>query len=102
MGGTMPFEARALVPSGDHLQAAHQTLDDAAETELTLFDAAEDSLPTEGLVAALVRKSRRPIWLRLGPQDRDPGTFLVSLATSAARFGAANVTLELIRAKPGP
>jgi DNA-binding SARP family transcriptional activator len=101
MGGTMPFEARALVPLGDP-QAAHPAFDDAAEPELTLFDVAEDSLPTEGLAAALVRKSRRPIWLRLGPQDRDPGTFLVSLATSAARFGAANVTLELMRAKPGP
>jgi DNA-binding SARP family transcriptional activator len=98
----MPFEARALVPSGDHPQAAHPAFDDAAEPELTLFDAADDSLPTEGLAAALVRKSRRPIWLRLGPQDRDPGTFLVSLATSAARFGAANVTLELMRTKPGP
>jgi DNA-binding SARP family transcriptional activator len=102
MGGTMPFEARALVPWGDHPQAAHPTFDDAAEPELTFFDVAEDSLPTEGLAAALVRKGRRPIWLRLGPQDRDPGTFLVSLATSAARFGAANVTLELMRAKPGP
>src|SRR5215467_9033543 len=102
MGGTMPFEARALVPLGDHPQAAHPAFDDAAEPELTLFDVAEDSLPTEGLAAALVRKSRRPIWLRLGPQDRDPGTFLVSLATSAARFGAADVTLELMRAKPGP
>jgi DNA-binding SARP family transcriptional activator len=98
----MPFEARALVPLGDHPQVAHAAFDDAAAPELTLFDVAEDSLPTEGLAAALVRKSRRPIWLRLGPQDRDPGTFLVSLATSAARFGAANVTLELMRAKPGP
>ncbi len=98
----MPFEARALVPLGDHPQAVHPAFDDAAEPQLTLFDVAEDSLPTEGLAAALVRKSRRPIWLRLGPQDRDPGTFLVSLATSAARFGAANVTLELMRAKPGP
>ena len=102
MGRTVPLEARALVPLGDHPQAAHPTFDDAAEPELTLFDVDEDSLPTEGLAAALVRKSRRPIWLRLGPQDRDPGTFLVSLATSAARFGAANVTLELMRAKPGP
>src|SRR5215469_8416684 len=102
MGGSVPFEARALVPLGDHPQAAHATFDDAAEPELTLFDVAEDSMPTEGLAAALVRKSRRPIWLRLGPQDRDPGTFLVSLATSAARFGAADVTLELMRAKPGP
>ena len=98
----MPFEARTLVPLGDHARAAHPAFDDAAEPELTLFDVAKDSLPTEGLAAALVRKSRRPIWLRLGPQDRDPGTFLVSLATSAARFGAAEVTLELMRAKPGP
>src|SRR6516164_4299853 len=98
----MPFEARALVPVGDHPRAAHPALDDAAEPELTLFDVAEDGLPAESLAAALVRKNRRPIWLRLGPQDRDPGTFLVSLATSAARFGAANVTLELMRAKPGP
>src|SRR5262245_19417180 len=98
----MPFEARALVPLGDHPQSAYPAFDDAAEPELTIFDVAKDSLPTEGLAAALVRKSRRPIWLRLGPQDRDPGTFLVSLATSAARFDAANVTLELMRAKPGP
>jgi DNA-binding SARP family transcriptional activator len=102
MRGTLPFEARALVPLGDQPQSAQPAFDDAAEPELTLFDVAEDSLPTEGLAAALMRKSRRPIWLRLGAQDRDPGTFLVSLATSAARFGAANVTLELMRAKPGP
>src|SRR5215469_16430003 len=102
MRGAMPFEARALVPSGDRPQAVHPAFEDAAEPELTLFEVAEDSLPTEGLAAALVRKSRRPIWLRLGPQDRDPGTFLVSLAISAARFGAANATLELMRAKPGP
>ena len=98
----MPFEARALVPLGNDPQAAYPAFVDAAEPELTFFDVAEDSLPTEGLAAALVRKSRRPIWLRLGPQDRDPGTFLVSLANGAARLGAASVTLELMRAKPGP
>ena len=102
MGGTMPLEARALVPSADHPQAAYLAFDDAAEPQLTIYDVAEDSLPTEGLAAALLREGRRPIWLRLGPRDRDPGTFLVSLATAAARFGAANVTLELMRAKPGP
>jgi DNA-binding SARP family transcriptional activator len=98
----MPLEARARVPSADHPQAAYPAFDDAAEPQLTIYDVAEDSLPTEGLAAALRREGRRPIWLRLGPQDRDPGTFLVSLATAAARFGAANVTLELMRAKPGP
>jgi DNA-binding SARP family transcriptional activator len=98
----MPLEARARVPSADHPQAAYPAFDDAAEPQLTIYDVAEDSLPTEGLAAALRREGRRPIWLRLGPQDRDPGTFLASLATAATRFGAANVTLELMRAKPGP
>ena len=98
----MPFEVRALVPLGDNPQAAYPAFADAAEPESTFFDVAEDSLPTEGLTAALVRKSRRPVWLRLGPQDRDPGTFLVSLANAAARRGAASVTLELMRAEPGP
>jgi DNA-binding SARP family transcriptional activator len=87
---------------GDYPEAACPAFADAAKPELTFFDAAEDSLPTEGLAAALVRTSRRPVWLRLGPQDRDPGTFLVSLANAAARLGAASVTLELMRAKPGP
>jgi len=102
MGGLMPFESRARVPLGDYPEAACPAFADAAKPELTFFDAAQDSLPTEGLAAALVRTSRRPIWLRLGPQDRDPGTFLVSLANAAARLGAASATLELMRAKPGP
>ena len=96
------METRTLVPSADHPRAAYPAFDDAAEPKLTFYDVAEDSLPTESLAAALVCKSRYPIWLRLGPQDRDPGTFLVSLATAAARFGAANETLEVMRAKPGP
>jgi DNA-binding SARP family transcriptional activator len=95
-------ETRTLVPSADHPRAAYPAFDDAAEPKLTFYDVAEDSLPTESLAAALVRNSRYPIWLRLGPQDRDPGTFLVSLATAAARFGAANETLEVMRARPGP
>ena len=107
----MPFEARALVPLGDYPLAAYPAFADAAEPELTFFDVAEDSLPTEGLAAALVRRSRRPIWLRLGPQDRDPGTFLVSLANAAdfiragARavgVGTELVNLDAIRAgNPG-
>lgn len=75
MGGTMPFEARALVPLGDHPPAVHPAFDDAAEPELTLFDVAEDSLPTEGLAAALVRRSRRPVWLRLARRIATPARF---------------------------
>ena len=50
MGDTMPSEARALLPLADYPLAAYLAFEDAAESELTFFDAAEDSLPTEGLV----------------------------------------------------
>ena len=52
----MSLEARALVPSADCPQAAYLAFDDAAEPQLTIYDVAEDSLPTEGLAAALLRK----------------------------------------------
>ena len=33
MGGTVPFEARALVPLGEHPQSVHAAFDAAAEPE---------------------------------------------------------------------
>ena len=59
---------------------------------------------TEGLASAFARMGRGPVWLRLGPEDRDPGTFLVSLATAAQRIGSGvgQSTLGLMRARPGP
>ena len=73
--GTMPLEARALVPSADHPQTAYLAFDDAAEPQLTIYDVAEDSLPTEDLAAAFLRKGRRPIWLRLGRRIATPARF---------------------------
>ncbi|MGE5287363.1 MAG: hypothetical protein ACM3ML_09210 [Micromonosporaceae bacterium] len=105
LGESMPVEARALVPSGDHSQAAYRAFDEAAEPKLTLFDVPGDCMPTEGLVAALTRKGRHPLWMRLGLRDGDPGSLLASLAIAAQRFGAANVTqdtLALMRSRPGP
>src|SRR5260370_24931954 len=69
----MLFQAKALVPAGNDPQAAHPVFDQAARDKVTLINAPEDYLLTEGLAATLSRAGRRPIWLRLGPQDRDPG-----------------------------
>jgi DNA-binding SARP family transcriptional activator len=100
----MPFEAKALVPSGNDPLAAHPAFDDAARHDLTLFGTSEGWLLTEGLASALSRQGRRPLWLRLGQQDRDPGTFLVSLTAAAQHSGydVAQSTLEHMRARPGP
>jgi DNA-binding SARP family transcriptional activator len=100
----MPFEVKALVPSGTDPLAEHPAFDDAARHDLTLFDTPDGWLLTEGLASALSREGRRPLWLRLGQQDRDPGTFLVSLVTAAQHSGYEMVqpTLEHMRARPGP
>src|SRR5260370_15566058 len=104
MGGSMSFQAKALLPAGNDPQAAHRVFYQVARDKLTLLNAPEDYLLTEGLAAALRREGRRPLWLRLGTQDRDPGTFLVSLAAAAQRShrDMARTTLDLMRARPGP
>ena len=53
---------------------------------------------------ALTSAGRVPLWLRLEPEDRDPATFLVSLAAAARRAGGGmgQATLKLMRARPGP
>jgi DNA-binding SARP family transcriptional activator len=79
-------------------------LDRAIEAALTLFDAPAGYLQTDGLAAELSEQGRPVIWLRLGPEDHDPATFLLSLIASAQRLnpevGAA--TLEQMRRQPGP
>lgn len=54
--------------------------------------------------SGLLRLDRHPLWLRLGPEDRDPATFLLSLVTAAQRFrpGAGQATLTLMKERPGP
>jgi DNA-binding SARP family transcriptional activator len=100
----MPFEAKALPPRGNDPHATHHAFDDAARGRVTALDAPDGYLLTEGLASALARLGRRPVWLRLGAEDRDPGTFLVSLVTAARRShrDLGQATLEQMRLRPGP
>jgi DNA-binding SARP family transcriptional activator len=100
----MPFEAKALPPRGNVPQATYHSFYDAAYGRATVLDAPDGYLLTEGLASALTRLGRRPVWLRLGAEDRDPGTFLVSLVTAARRShrDLGQATLEQMRARPGP
>jgi DNA-binding SARP family transcriptional activator len=100
----MPFIAKSAAPGEPHPAAAHWAFDEAATGGLTLFSAPPGYLLTEGLFEALQRRGRRVIWVRLGPEDSDPGTFLLSMVAAARRqqpdFGGS--TLELMRRQPGP
>jgi len=100
----MTFEAKTLRPLQGHPDAANSAFEDAADGGITLLEAPAGYVLTEGLVRALERLDRRPVWLRLGPEDRDPATFLLSLVAAARRFHhqAGQATLELMIGQPGP
>ena len=100
----MTFEAKTLVPLPCDPEAAHATFEDAASGSTTLFEAPAEFALTEGLALAFSDLDRHPLWLRLGPEDSDPATFLLSLVTAARRLhrDAGQATLKLMKEQPGP
>ena len=100
----MPFIAKSAMPSGPDPVAEHQVFHGAARGGHTLITAAPGYLLTEGLSAALQRQGHRVLWLRLGPEDRDPGVLLLSLIAAARRYQPqfGERTLGLMRTNPGP
>jgi len=92
------------MPCDPHPAAEHHVFDEAATGGHTLFTAPPGYLLTDGLSAALRRQGRRVIWVRLGPEDHDPGVLLLTLIAAARRwhpnFGVR--TVELMRQLPGP
>ncbi len=103
-GGRMPFIAKSAMPCDPNPAAEHPAFDEAARGGYTLLTGSSACLLTEGLSAALQRHGRRVVWVRLGLEDRDPGTLLLSLIAAARRwqpdFGGR--TVELMRGQPGP
>jgi DNA-binding SARP family transcriptional activator len=81
----MPFNAKSAAPVAAAPAARHWTFDRAALGGLTCFVAPPGYLMSEGLFEALQRQGRPVIWVRLGPEDRDPGTFLRSLVAAVQR-----------------
>ena len=100
----MPFQAKVLVPSPCDLDTVNGAFEDAASGMTTLLAAPPGYVLTEELASAFTRLNRHPLWLRVGPEDRDPATFLVSVVTAARRLhqDAGQATLRLMTERPGP
>ncbi len=100
----MPFEAKVLVPSPCDLDAVNGAFEDAANGMTTLLAAPAGYVLTEELASAFTRLNRHPLWLRVGLEDRDPATFLLSVVTAARRLhhDAGQATLRLMTEQPGP
>jgi DNA-binding SARP family transcriptional activator len=81
----MPFIAKSAAPVASAPAARHWTFDRAALGGLTAFVAPPGYVMSEGLFEALQRQGRPVIWVRLGPEDRDPATFLRSLVAAVQR-----------------
>jgi DNA-binding SARP family transcriptional activator len=100
----MPFTAKSAAPRAEAIPVQYPSIEQAARGGLTLFAAPRGYLPADNLAAALAARERPTLWLRLGPEDGDPATFLVSLIAAAQRLcpGAGHATLERMRRQPGP
>jgi DNA-binding SARP family transcriptional activator len=79
-------------------------LEHTADRLITLFVAPPGYLYAGSLAEALRRKGRSLFWLRLGREDRDPATLLLSLIEGVSKllpnFGAS--TLAEMQRNPGP
>jgi DNA-binding SARP family transcriptional activator len=81
----MAFIAKSAAPLAAAPAARHWTFDRAAIGGLTCFVAPPGYLLSEGLFEALQGQGRPVIWVRLGPEDRDPATFVRSLVAAVQR-----------------
>ncbi len=98
------FTAKLAAPHTANTTLRHPVLERAAEGGTTLFIAPPGYLLTDSLALALSERHRPMLWLRLGPEDSDPATFIVSLISGAQRLhpGIGKATLEQMRRQPGP
>src|SRR5436190_1682073 len=98
------FLAKLAAPNASRRSLRHTLVDQSVSSVFTLFNAPAGYLLSESLAATLAEHGRPVLWLRLGHEDRDPGTFLVSLIAAAQRLhsGVGAATLEEMRRQPGP
>jgi hypothetical protein len=83
----MPFEPKALAPSGSGPEASHSAFEVAAAGGMTVLEAPSGLMHTEGLSSAFTRTGRKPLWLRLSPEDRDPVLSRICLMRPAWLYG---------------
>lgn len=98
------FVAKSIAPLVTQGALRYPVLEQAADAPVSLFTVPAGYIPSESLMAALADRGKSTLWLRLGPEDSDPATFLISLIASAQRIapGVGLKTLERMRREPGP
>jgi tetratricopeptide (TPR) repeat protein len=100
----MPFVAKSAPPLATTAIPSTPTFEVAAAGGSTLFAVPAAYLLTEQLAVALERRGGPVVWLRIGPEDQDPGTLLTSLIEATQRHDPSfgETTIRLMRRRPGP
>lgn len=100
----MPFAPKSAPPLPARLPVVPPALNQSLRHGLVVFEHAPGALHYSLLSDQLQRRGRPVIWARLGPEDADPATLLISLVMAARRQidEAGRATLDQMRRTPGP
>ncbi|MBC8074497.1 MAG: winged helix-turn-helix domain-containing protein [Chloroflexales bacterium] len=98
------FAPKLVAPQAARTWYRQPILARAADRPVALFTGADSYLLKDSLAATLKESGRPVVWLRLGPEDRDPATFLITLGAGLDRVcpGVSDSLLERMRRRPGP
>lgn len=100
----MPFVPKSAPPLPSRLPGIPPVLSECLPQGLVVFVHTPGALHYGQLSDQLQRRARPVIWARLGSEDADPATLLISLVTAARRLIAevGQATLDQMRRTPGP
>lgn len=100
----MAFPAKFAAPTPVQAGYLPPVLARALEGGTTLFHAPPGSLPTGQISTALSLRQAPSLWLRLGPEDQDPGVLLTTLIAAAGKLRPETgwSVLKQMRSRPGP
>ena len=100
----MMLAAKLAAPHAISVDLHHPSLDRVAEGAITLISTPPGYLFADSLSNTLAREGRSALWLRIGAEDCDPGTLLLSLIEGARHVlpGVGTYTLQQMSTHPGP
>ena len=96
--------AKSAIPLIKKGNVLWSRFDKTAIDGISIFTSSPGYLADEGLAEALIEDNRPILWLRLGHEDEDPATLLLSLIESARHLKPeiGKTTLEKMKLNPGP
>lgn len=96
--------AKWALPFPSYVGPTQPVLEHALGGSTTLFAAPAGYVLTSRLAGLIQERQSPAVWLRVGPEDRDPAALLVSLVNGveAAFPGLGRQAFERMRQRPGP